>query len=70
MMDKIFKRQFHQAMIDGRKCSHCGWMITKKNWKKGARLCYHCEDAFKGVNISRPFGKMLDEPLDKTGEML
>ena len=69
-MDKIFKRQFAKAMLDGRKCSRCGRMITVLNWKKGERQCVSCIDALKGVNVNSPFGKWRDEPVDRTGDAL
>ena len=66
----IMSRVYSQAKKDGRICSRCGWIITKKNWAKGDRLCYNCEDALKGVNTPPRWGQWLDEPIDKTGEML
>ena len=50
-MTKNEMRQIHQAFIEGRKCSRCGWMITKTNWKKGNRECMDCKLALKGVNV-------------------
>lgn len=57
------------AKTEGRLCVQCGWIITKKNWKKGYRLCPSCFDANKGVNVKYGFGNYLDEPREKTGEM-
>ena len=64
------RRTFHRAKEDGRLCTQCGWMISKKNWKKGYRLCPGCWDAGKGVNVPARWGKWRDEPTEKTGEML
>ena len=69
-MDKLFKKIFHRAMLEERRCAQCGWMITKVRWEHGFRLCTNCEDALKGANVSSPYGKWRDEPVDKTGEML
>lgn len=69
-MDKITEKHFIRARAEGRICSRCGWMIPKKEWNKGRRICWNCEDALKGVNTPQAWGKYLDEPPDMTGEML
>jgi hypothetical protein len=63
------KTAFRVAREEGRVCSRCGWIITKKNWAKGYRLCAGCHDALKGVNVNGRYGKWFDEPQDRTGEM-
>lgn len=63
-----YQRAYNNAKRDGRICSRCKWLITKKNWEKGYRLCSGCYSALQGVNISGRWGKWRDEPLDKTGE--
>lgn len=63
-------KAYIQAKKDGRICRRCGWMISKKNWAKGFLLCGGCWSALQGVNTPPRWGKWLDEPIDKTGEML
>ena len=63
------QKLYNQAKLEGRLCVRCGWMVTKHRWVKGKKnLCISCEDALKGVNVSSPYGKFQDEPIDKTGE--
>jgi hypothetical protein len=57
------------AFSEGRVCSRCGWIISKKNWGKGYRLCGGCFDALKGVNVNYGHERARDEIEDKTGEM-
>jgi len=59
-----------RAKIEGRVCSQCGWIISKKNWAKGYRLCAGCFDANKGVNVRGGYFPYADEPVDRTGEMI
>jgi hypothetical protein len=63
-------KQYAIAKKEGRICTQCHWMITKKNWAKGYRLCGNCWSANKGVSTPARWGKAKDEPDDKTGEML
>lgn len=70
MLNKELSKYYAQAKKEGRVCRRCGWIITKKNWAKGDLLCSGCLDAIKGVNTPPRWGKWLDEPIDKTGEML
>jgi hypothetical protein len=70
MSSILFERQLRMAKREGRVCSHCGWMISKKNWNKGYRLCAGCWDGLKGVNVAGGYGHYRDEPVDKTGEMI
>ena len=58
-----------EARREGRICSHCGWMITKKDWKKGLKMCSGCRDALQGVNVKTASRMYLDEPAERTGEM-
>jgi predicted amidophosphoribosyltransferase len=69
-MNKITIKQFQRAKAEGRICSCCGWMIPIKEWKKGRRVCWNCEDALKGVNISYGHAQPQQEPVDMTGEMI
>ena len=69
-MNKTLSNVYTKAKAEGRLCRRCGWVITKKNWQKGFLLCAGCWDAEKGVNVVRGCSKWLDEPIDKTGEML
>ena len=57
------------ARREGRICSQCQWIITKKDWKKGARLCRGCTDANKGVNVRSGHGPDQNERIDRTGDM-
>jgi hypothetical protein len=58
-----------KAKSEGRICPQCHWIITKKDWHKGFRLCSNCTDANKGVNVKYGHGHYSDEKLDRTGEM-
>lgn len=69
-MNKTFRHCYEKAKAEGRLCSHCGWIITVKNWAKGYRLCAGCYDALKGVNVDQGHGHYRDEPVDMTGEMI
>lgn len=69
-MNKELTKLFVKAKTEGRLCRRCGWIITKRNWAKGFLLCAGCWDAEKGVNVGGRYGKWLDEPIEKTGEML
>lgn len=60
---------YDTAKKEGRICKSCGWMISKKNWKKGYRLCAGCYSAHQGVNPKGGAYPTRDEPRDKTGEM-
>lgn len=60
----------NKAKAEGRVCSQCQWIIAKKDWKRGRRLCGNCTDANKGVNVKTGYGPYFDEPIDRTGEML
>lgn len=64
-----FSKFVKQAKLEGRVCSRCGWIINKKNWLKGYRLCAGCWDGLKGVNVSHGHGAYADEPIDRTGNM-
>jgi len=68
-MNKLLYRVYLKATQEGRICSHCGWMITKKNWVKGRRLCSGCWDALQGVNIKYGYSQDQQESVDMTGEM-
>lgn len=68
-MNEILLRQYQRAKEEGRLCSKCKWMIPIKEWKEGRRICWNCEDAEKGVNVSCGHGRYFDEPPDLTGEM-
>lgn len=65
----ITKGVMFVARREGRICPQCQWIITKKEWKKGFRLCGRCIDINKGVNVNYGHGRYRDEPVDKTGEM-
>ena len=69
-MNKLMTKNFQKAKAEGRLCERCGWMITKRGWKLGHKICEGCADALKGVNVS--YGNYADaqEPVDKTGNML
>ena len=67
---KEITRLYSQAKKEGRICCRCGWMVSKKIWDMGFRLCAGCASALRGVNTPPRWGKWRDEPLDKTGEML
>ena len=69
-INKLLSKVYTQAKKDGRVCSRCGWIITKKDWAKGFLLCSGCQDAMQGVNVSDGWYQPLQEPVDKTGEML
>ncbi len=69
-MNKTLSNVYAKAKAEGRLCRRCGWVITKKNFLKGYHLCAGCYDALKGVRVPMNWGKWLDEPIDKTGEML
>ena len=62
------KKAIYDAISEGRICDRCGWVITKKNWAKGYRLCAGCYDGLKGVNVSSGAQPYSDEPEEKTGE--
>lgn len=62
------KQMVAKAIKEGRVCAHCGWMINKKRWQAGKRLCASCEDALRGVYQVRDYGPYFDEPRDPTGE--
>lgn len=55
------------AKTEGRICHKCGWMITKKNWNKGYRLCAGCFSASKGVSTNRGAPPYRDEAPELTG---
>ena len=57
-----------RARKEGRMCKQCGWMIPKKNWKKGYRLCGNCWFVNKGVNVSGGYRQPRQEPRDMTGD--
>jgi hypothetical protein len=63
------KRAFQKAKDEGRLCPQCEWIITKKDWEKGYRICRNCTDINKGVNTPPRFGPYRDEPVDRTGNM-
>lgn len=69
-MNKLLTRIFAKAKDEGRLCLRCQWIVTKKDFQQGYRLCAGCRDALQGVNTPPRWGKWLDEPIDKTGEML
>lgn len=69
MTNIVTKKQYYKAKIEGRLCSNCRWMITKKNWKAGFRLCAGCYSAMQGVNVKHGAYPDYDEPREKTGEM-
>ena len=70
MTNKLLARVYEKAKEEGRICSRCGWIITKKNWKKGHKLCAGCLDANKGVNVNCGHYKPVEENIDMTGEMI
>lgn len=57
------------AKREGRICPQCQWIITKKDWKKGYRICRNCVDINKGVNVKDGYGPYFDELPEMTGEM-
>jgi len=69
-INKLLSKVYAQAKKDGRVCNRCGWIVTKKDWTKGYLLCAGCRDAMQGVNVSNGWCQPLQEPVDKTGEML
>jgi hypothetical protein len=58
-----------KAREEGRTCPQCQWIITKKDWKKGYRICRNCTDINKGVNVSSGHYPDQNESPDRTGEM-
>jgi len=56
------------AKQEGRVCEKCGWIITKKNWKKRYRMCPGCYYASKGVSTKKGHYPYADEPKNLTGE--
>lgn len=62
-------RALRTAHEEGRICSNCGWIVSRKNWKKGFRLCPSCHYALQGVRTNRGSHAALDEAKDKTGDM-
>jgi len=65
----VISKVYAQAKAEGRLCSRCGWIIPKRYWKKGNKMCKGCQDGLKGVNVRDGWGKYREEPVDKTGEM-
>jgi hypothetical protein len=63
------KTMFDIARKEGRICPQCKWIINKKDYAKGYRLCSNCTDINKGVNTKTGHRPYLDEPFDMTGEM-
>jgi hypothetical protein len=68
-MNTLTKKQYYKAKIEGRVCSNCRWIITKKDWKAGLRMCAGCTDAMRGVDVKYGAYPDCDEPKEKTGEM-
>jgi len=62
-MSEVLKR----AKAEGRICTHCGWIVSKRRWKKGERLCTECKDGLKGVNVKYGHWPYEDDYPDKTG---
>ena len=62
-------RALRTAREEGRVCSNCGWMISRKNWKKGYRLCPSCNFALQGVRTDKGHYAPADEAADRTGNM-
>jgi len=68
MMDKAHSKA---AVKEGRVCSRCGWMINKKRWKDGKRLCVDCEYALSDFVVKGlGYGPARDDKQDLTGEMI
>jgi hypothetical protein len=67
---KPLQDAYYKARLAGRLCIRCGWIVPKKNWLKGQRLCCGCLDALQGVNVSWGRSQPQQETIDKTGEML
>lgn len=67
--EAAISKAYTAAKHDGRLCSRCGWIVTKKDWKKGHRLCGGCRSALKGVNCRGGHWPNIQERQDKTGEM-
>ncbi len=70
MTNKEYARAFSAALKAGRVCNRCGWMITVKEWNKGRRMCWNCEDALKGAGTPMGHWQPAQESSDRTGEML
>jgi len=68
-MNKLLTRVFAKARIEGRLCECCRWIVTKKDFERGHKLCAGCRSALTGVHTSPLYSGFLDEPIDKTGEM-
>ncbi len=64
-----FSDVLRKAREEGRICPQCQWVITKKDWLKGFRICRSCTDINRGVNVRSGFGPYKDESTDKTGNM-
>lgn len=60
---------YTKAKREGRTCQRCGWIVRKRDWLKGQRLCGGCLDALQGVNVSCGHYAPIQERVDKTGEM-
>lgn len=69
-MNKLLAKVFEKAKADGRLCTRCGWIVTKKDAVKGHTECAGCRDALQGVNVSFGYCQPQQEATDKTGEML
>jgi len=69
-MGNFMRGHFIRARQEGRLCERCGWMISKKRWEKGERMCGECQDALRGVNVNRGNSPYQDEPPDLTGEAI
>lgn len=65
----VTKDHYRTAKKEGRICKVCGWIISKKNWKMGFKLCAGCYSAYQGVKPKTGASHYADEPRDKTGEM-
>jgi len=63
------KSALAKAIREGRICKQCGWMIIKKNWEKGYRLCGNCWFVNRGVSVSSGWKQPRQELREMTGEM-
>ena len=68
MKENVITKQYNLAKKEGRICKQCGWIITKKFYADGNKICANCYVANKGVDINSGAYPYADEPTETTGE--
>jgi hypothetical protein len=58
------------ARLEGRICPQCQWIIKKRDWKNGFRICRNCIDVNKGVNVKHGHYIDSDEFSERTSETI